>query len=121
MPCAAAVLVLAHNVGTMLFMRARCLTAKKVDCRWLLAINIVGSFAVLMSNVVLQRSTVTFHQLARLTAIPAGAVVDYVLDGKRCSPLQLARPLSFGYRASASGSPVSASTSLTLGLHYRRC
>lgn len=93
MPCAAAVLVLAHNVGTMLFMRARgCVQegrAKKVDCRWLLAINIVGSFAVLMSNVVLQRSSVTFHQLARLTAIPAGAAVDFVLDGKRCSPLQL--------------------------------
>ena len=92
MPCAAAVLVLAHNVGTMLVMRARgCLQdgqAKKVDCRWLLAVNILGSFAVLMSNVVLQHSTVTFHQLARLTAIPASAVVDYALDAKRCSPLQ---------------------------------
>jgi len=35
-----------------------------------------------MSNLVLELSTITFHQLSRLASLPAGAIVDYLVKGK---------------------------------------
>ena len=107
--CAAAGLVFLHNVVTMVVIRtSHACTGKAVkplDRRWLIAICCIGSFSVLMSNVVLQVATVAFHQLSRMASIPVGAAFDFVLHGKRRSPLQLIGILALcvGMERAASG------------------
>ena len=68
-PGSTAALVLLHNLCTLIYLRTmhacRHEAVKQVDWKWLLVVTGTGSFAVLMSNVVLKNGSVTFHQLSK--------------------------------------------------------
>jgi len=56
-----------------------------VPWNWMLGVSLIATVALLVSNLALQYASVTFHQLARLTAMPAGAAVDYFRRGVKRS------------------------------------
>lgn len=88
-PADSTALCFLHNSCTFLFMRLcrGCTGAntQKVHWGWLLCITCIGSLSVVASNLLLKFSSVKFHQLSKLAALPAGAVVDFYLYDKRRS------------------------------------
>ena len=56
---------------------------RELHVKWILLITTLGTCSVFMSNLVLDLSSVTFHQLIKLASLPCGALVDYYVHGKR--------------------------------------
>ena len=115
-PSGYAALTFLHNLTTYLWVRisGRCtgLRAPEVHWGWLILITGVGSLSVVSSNLLLQLTSVTVHQLMKLASLPVGAVVDYYLYGKKRSLEELAGLLLISY-----GIYVASTTDKTLSLH----
>jgi hypothetical protein len=90
-----AALAFLHYLCTFIFTRAtsRCASSgvleKKYHWIWSLLISSLATLSVLASNFILHTSTVTFHQLSKLLALPVAALVDFFLLQKRRSLLEL--------------------------------
>jgi len=88
-PAKSAALTFLHNACTFFWIRlsSNCAGVKPRDVHWgwLLCITGLGSLSVVASNLLLQLTSVKFHQLSKLTAMPAGAVLDFYLYGKKRS------------------------------------
>jgi len=88
-PAKSAGLTFLHNTCTFCWMRlSSSFTGGKphnVHWGWLLCITALGSLSVAASNLLLQLTSVKFHQLSKLASLPAGAVVDFYLYDKRRS------------------------------------
>lgn len=86
-PAKSAALTFVHNLSTFIWIRlsSNCIgiASRVVSWRWLLLITFVGSLSVVASNLLLQITSVTFHQLSKIAALPAGAILDYYLYKKR--------------------------------------
>ena len=55
---------------------------REVPIKWILLITSMGTCSVLTSNLVLELSSVTFHQISKLASLPCGAFIDYYVHGK---------------------------------------
>ena len=80
-------LVTLHNVSTYVLVRLR--NASSQDVRVEIPVHVsVGVSActaasLLLSNLLLSRSSVAFHQLARVFMIPAGGILDYLTERRQ--------------------------------------
>jgi hypothetical protein len=81
-----AVLTFVHYGITCSWIRGQafCTDVKRreVPIKWILFITCMGTCSVLMSNLVLELSSVTFHQISKLASLPCGALIDYCVHGK---------------------------------------
>jgi drug/metabolite transporter (DMT)-like permease len=86
LPGAAALLTLLHTTTTAFTVRVGfcCASppAHNTPWPWLLGINLLGSLSIMSSNYLLKLSSVAFHQASRLMTLPAGALIDYFVNGK---------------------------------------
>ena len=82
---AAGLLTLSHAISTCLTLRLGfCFSSPPTQTTtwpWLLGINLLGSFSIFCSNMLLKVSSVAFHQVSRLMALPIGAFIDFVVGG----------------------------------------
>ena len=92
-PNFAAMLVLVHNGVSMIATRSmhirRGVKTRPVDWRWMLTITVLQVFSIFTSNIVLQLSSLTFHQLSRLGSIPVSQAFEWAFKRKKRSPQQL--------------------------------
>ena len=96
-PNSAAALLLVHNTATLIVSRTshhcggtvELKNKRAVNWRWMLAVTGIGVFSVFMSNIVLQITSVTFHQLSKLAAIPVSQAIECAFKTKHRSPQQL--------------------------------
>ena len=83
---AAGLLTLSHAISTCLTLRLGfCFSSPPTQTTtwpWLLGINLLGSFSIFCSNMLLKVSSVAFHQVSRLMALPIGAFIDFVVRRK---------------------------------------
>ena len=84
-----AALTAAHFACTFIYVRVTrpCsgTKVKHVPLSWLLFIAFLGTVSVASSNLLLHLSSITFHQLSKLVALPTGALIDFMLYGTRRS------------------------------------
>jgi len=85
-PGKTAVLTFVHYGITCSWIRGQafCTDVKRreVPIKWILLITSMGTCSVLTSNLVLELSSVTFHQISKLASLPCGALIDYCVHGK---------------------------------------
>jgi hypothetical protein len=84
-PGAAGWLTVLHTASTGATIRLtkdRGRDIKGTSWPWLLGISLLGSLSVVTSNMLLESSSVAFHQASRLIALPLSALVDYLIYGK---------------------------------------
>jgi hypothetical protein len=85
-PGKTAILTFVHYGITCAWIRGQafCTDVKRreVPIKWILLITSLGTCSVLTSNLVLELSSVTFHQISKLASLPCGALIDYCVHGK---------------------------------------
>jgi len=86
-PIAATGLVVLHNVVTLIFFRF----TSKINLeqtppsitRLLICIAASSAVSLLSSNFLLEHSSVSFHQIARIFSVPLGAALDFFMEKKK--------------------------------------
>ena len=100
LPGRAAGLTLLHYLCALCFVRLIGYDTKRaahIPWTWLLCIATIGSLSVWASNIILQLSSITFHQLAKLSSLPVGALVDYAIRQKSLSWVEIAGMCTISY------------------------
>ena len=93
-PSAAVGLTALHYVATWLVSRVvrdveATTCARKIGIAQALIIVVAGTTSVNLSNLILQSTTVDFHQLVRVLTVPFGALLDYYVFDYPISILRL--------------------------------
>lgn len=82
----AAFLALLHNFTTCVIFSRQVCTAKQpktLPFFWPAAVSCTAALSIWASNAVLQKTSVSFHQLCKVLIIPCGAIVDKLVFGIR--------------------------------------
>jgi hypothetical protein len=104
-PATYAALPFLHYLCTFFFTRATCghersgVPENNFHWIWSILISSLATLSVAASNFILQTSTVTFHQMCKILALPVGALVDFFLLRKTRSFLELCGLASVAYGA----------------------
>jgi len=91
-PIPATGLAVLHNVVTLIFFRV----TSKINleqtppsiARLLICVAVSSAVSLLSSNFLLEHSSVSFHQIARIFSIPLGAALDFFMEKKKKGTLE---------------------------------
>jgi hypothetical protein len=91
-PIPATGLAVLHNVVTLIFFRV----TSKINleqtppsiARLLICVAVSSAVSLLSSNFLLEHSSVSFHQIARIFSIPLGAALDFFMEEKKKGTLE---------------------------------